>query len=117
MQSKTLSRRSLLERAVGATAAIIILGRAGVAGATSFPVVHSAAEWRRMLGAQRYAVLREAATEPPFSSPLLSEHRQGTFLCAGCANAVFSSATNRKRDGLAKLLASAPEVGRHQARP
>ena len=93
MESRTLSRRSFLGRAGGAAAAIIIVGRAGVAGAASFRVVHSAAEWRRMLGAERYAVLREAATEPPLSSPLLKEHRQGTFVCAGCASAVFSSAT------------------------
>jgi peptide-methionine (R)-S-oxide reductase len=46
-----------------------------------------------MLGAQRDAVLRDAATEPPFSSPLLKEHRKGTFVCAGCANGLFSSAT------------------------
>ena len=46
-----------------------------------------------MLGPQRYAVLREAATEPPFSSPLLNEHRKGLFVCAGCAQPLFSSAT------------------------
>jgi peptide-methionine (R)-S-oxide reductase len=46
-----------------------------------------------MLGAERYAVLREAATERPFSSPLLNEHRRGTFVCAGCALPLFSSAT------------------------
>ena len=58
-----------------------------------FAVNRSAAEWRRTLGPQRYAVLREAATERPFSSPLLKEHRKGTFVCAACANALFSSAT------------------------
>ena len=42
---------------------------------------------------QRYAVLREAATERPFTSPLLKEHRKGTFVCAGCALPLFSSAT------------------------
>jgi peptide-methionine (R)-S-oxide reductase len=46
-----------------------------------------------MLGQQRYAVLREAATERPFTSPLLNEHRRGTFVCAGCANALFNSTT------------------------
>ena len=36
-----------------------------------------------------------AGAEPsaPFSSPLLEEHREGTFACAGCALALFSSAT------------------------
>jgi peptide-methionine (R)-S-oxide reductase len=45
------------------------------------------------LGPQRFAVLREASTERPFTSPLLKEHRRGTFLCAGCSNRLFSSAT------------------------
>ena len=56
-------------------------------------VSHTAAEWRRMLGSERYAVLREAATERPYSSPLLKEHRRGTFTCAGCALPLFSSTT------------------------
>ena len=46
-----------------------------------------------MLGDQRYAILREAGTERPFTSPLLNEHRRGTFICAGCALPLFSSAT------------------------
>jgi peptide-methionine (R)-S-oxide reductase len=45
------------------------------------------------LGPQRYHILREAGTEPPFTSPLLKEHRRGTFTCAGCALPLFNSAT------------------------
>ena len=33
------------------------------------------------------------APSGPFTSPLLDEHRNGTFACAGCANPLFSSAT------------------------
>ena len=84
------------------------LGLAGAAAFGSFccPAVRAAprlrsaspstarpAEWRRILGPQRYAVLREASTERPFTSPLLNEHRRGTFVCAGCALPLFSSAT------------------------
>jgi peptide-methionine (R)-S-oxide reductase len=58
-----------------------------------FAVNHTADQWRRILGPQRYAVLREAATERPFSSPLLNEHRKGVFLCAGCQLPLFSSTT------------------------
>lgn len=58
-----------------------------------FQVSHSAEQWRALLGPQRYAVLREAATERPFSSPLLNEHRKGIFVCAGCALPLFSSTT------------------------
>ena len=69
------------------------------AGAESFEVSHSDAEWQALLTPGRYAVLRKAATERPFtnrlkgdSSPLLQEHRAGTFHCAGCDLALFSSA-------------------------
>ena len=71
-----------------------LLARSGGASpALHFTVNHTADEWRKILGPQRYAVLREAATERPFTSPLLNEHRRGTFLCAGCALPLFSSAT------------------------
>ena len=51
----------------------------------------SDAEWRKRLSPAAYAVLRQEGTERPFSSPLNSEKRQGTFLCAGCRLPLFSS--------------------------
>ena len=53
----------------------------------------SDAQWRARLGPTRYAVLREAATEPAFSSPLDHEHRAGIYHCAGCALPLYSSKT------------------------
>lgn len=55
--------------------------------------MHTDAEWRKLLSQEQYAVLRQSATEKPFSSPLLKEHRAGIFACAGCALGVFSSET------------------------
>jgi peptide-methionine (R)-S-oxide reductase len=78
--------------AVGA-GGLLLYGRAGRAAAAHFTVNRTPEEWRRILGPRRYAVLREASTERPFSSPLLNEHRRGTFVCAGCALPLFSSAT------------------------
>ncbi len=49
------------------------------------------AEWKKRLTATQYAVLREAATERPYTSPLNKEHRAGTFACAGCALPLYSS--------------------------
>jgi peptide-methionine (R)-S-oxide reductase len=57
----------------------------------SFPVTYTDAEWRKLLTPDQYAVLREAATEAPFTSPLLHETRRGIFNCAGCDLALFSS--------------------------
>jgi len=52
----------------------------------------SDAEWRAALPTSSYLVLRRAATEPPWSSPLEREKREGTFACAGCGAPLFSSA-------------------------
>ena len=38
-------------------------------------------------------MLRQADTEPPFTSPLNEQHGKGTFVCAGCALPLFASAT------------------------
>ena len=59
----------------------------------TFEVTHTDAEWRQLLNPQQYQVLRNAGTEPPFSSPLNNEHRSGVFSCAGCGLDLFSSAT------------------------
>ena len=48
-------------------------------------------EWRTRLSNAAYTVLRNEGTEPPFSSVLNDEKRQGTFCCAGCQKPLFSS--------------------------
>lgn len=58
-----------------------------------YAVVHSDAQWRAMLGPDRYAILREGGTEPAFSSPLLAQKHPGLYRCAGCNLALFSSKT------------------------
>ena len=89
---KNVNRREVLG-AAGVGAAALFLFQRPAAGAPNFQVSHSPAEWRKLLGGERYAVLREAATERPFSSPLDNEHRKGLYSCAGCALPLFSSAT------------------------
>jgi peptide-methionine (R)-S-oxide reductase len=56
-----------------------------------FPVMHSDAEWRHILTADQYDVLRGHGTEAPDSCALLSEKRPGRFACAGCGQALFES--------------------------
>lgn len=58
-----------------------------------FPVEKSDAEWRSSLTPEQYRVLREHATERPGSSPLIDEHRDGTFSCAGCGHQLFAAST------------------------
>jgi peptide-methionine (R)-S-oxide reductase len=70
------------------------LGLASAAKAAGdFEVTHSDSEWKKLLTSNQFAVLRQAATERPFTSPLDHEKRAGTFACAGCDLAVFSSTT------------------------
>ncbi len=50
-------------------------------------------EWKSRLSKEAYQVLREEATERPFTSQLNDEKRDGVFLCSGCENPLFSSET------------------------
>lgn len=78
-------------RFLGVLGAAAIAPAVARAGAPRYPVTHTDAEWRQILGPDRYYILRENGTEPPNSSPLLSEHRNGIYRCAGCNLALFSS--------------------------
>lgn len=49
------------------------------------------AEWRKRLTPAQYKVLRQAATERAFTSPLDKEKRAGVFACAGCGLPLYSS--------------------------
>lgn len=62
------------------------------ASVTTFPVVRSDDEWRARLTPAAYRVLRQQGTERAFSSPLEHEHRDGGFVCAGCARPLFAAA-------------------------
>ena len=48
-------------------------------------------EWRRVLEPMQYAVLREEATEPKFSSEYNDMQESGVFLCAGCSQPLFTT--------------------------
>ena len=61
--------------------------------AETFEVTHSDDEWRKLLTREQYAILRQSATERPFTSPLLHEKRRGNFACAGCDLDLYSSTT------------------------
>jgi peptide-methionine (R)-S-oxide reductase len=92
-----LTRRKMLMGAVGLAGIAVAyryLGMSDRATASEvFAVTHTDDEWRKLLTPEQYNVLREAGTEAPGTSPLLDEHRTGTFSCAACDLPLYSSAT------------------------
>jgi peptide-methionine (R)-S-oxide reductase len=89
-----MTRRLVLASGAGLTAILGLSWRVAVSDAEeTFPVTHSDAEWHALLTPAQYAILRQSATERPFTSPLLNEHRPGVFACAGCDHGVFSAET------------------------
>ena len=64
--------------------------KSSVGGAAKITL--SDAEWKARLTSEQYRVLRHEGTEPPGSSALNREKRNGTYQCAGCELPLFSSA-------------------------
>ena len=64
--------------------AALALGRMGrpqaAKAAPVYAVTHTDAEWRKLLTPAQYGVLRQDGTERAYTSPLLNEHRVGTFM-------------------------------------
>jgi peptide-methionine (R)-S-oxide reductase len=79
--------------AVGVAALALRPGPAPAASTETFEYTLTDAEWHQKLTPAQYEILRQQGTEPPFSSPLLNEHRVGIFNCAGCALPLFDSKT------------------------
>lgn len=86
-------RTALSWLGAGAAASFLAACGSSVAEAKTFKVSYSDAEWRKRLTPAQYRILREEGTERPFTSPLDKEKRKGTFVCAGCGNALYSSET------------------------
>ena len=54
-------------------------------------VEKSQEEWREELAPERYHVLREAGTEPPFTGEYYDCHEDGMYHCGACGAPLFSS--------------------------
>jgi peptide-methionine (R)-S-oxide reductase len=83
-------KRTAFLASAAAAAGAFGLAKAGLA-AQNYSVTHSDAQWLELLGPQRFEILRRGGTEPAFSSALIAEKRAGTYRCAGCDIALFSS--------------------------
>jgi peptide-methionine (R)-S-oxide reductase len=64
-----------------------------VAHAATDQLVLTDAQWKARLTPAQFDILRREGTEEPFSSPLDHEKRAGTYYCAGCDLALYSSKT------------------------
>lgn len=50
-------------------------------------------QWQGCLTPEQYKVMRQHGTERPFSGEYADCKTTGTYVCAGCGEALFSSAT------------------------
>jgi peptide-methionine (R)-S-oxide reductase len=57
----------------------------------AFEVTKTDEEWKEELSRERYAVLRRAGTEPPWSGDLLHVDGAGVFHCAECGAELFDT--------------------------
>ena len=89
-----MTRRGLFTIAAGLVGALTAATSwARASDSAVYAVTHTEEEWKKLLTPEQYAVLREGGTEWAFTSPLDHEWRAGTYACAGCALALFSSQT------------------------
>ena len=55
------------------------------------PVVRSDAEWRKLLTAEQYHILREQGTERAFTGKYWNNKEHGVYRCAGCGLDLYHS--------------------------
>lgn len=54
-------------------------------------ISHTDEEWRKLLTAEEYHMLREDGTEPPFRNEFHDNKKKVIYTCAGCGLELFSS--------------------------
>ena len=87
------TRRLFLTNGLAAALPLVLpaAGRADIAEGP-FEITRTEAQWRAMLSEAEYAVMREGATERPYSSPLNDETRPGLYHCRGCDLPLYDAA-------------------------
>lgn len=120
-----ISRRSLMlsSAVLGVGVFARIPGSFAQEGEETFEIMLTEEEWRERLTPAQFAVLRQEATERPYSnelmgetSPLLTEYRDGLFHCVGCDLEVYSSETKYdSRTGWPSFWDALPDAIRTKA--
>ena len=93
MYSRRDFSRFGLTLAGGVAALKAASGIAAEAATEKFEVTKSDDEWKKELTPEQFDVLRKQGTERAGTSPLDANYAAGSYLCAGCALALFSSET------------------------
>ncbi|NBX02655.1 MAG: peptide-methionine (R)-S-oxide reductase [Alphaproteobacteria bacterium] len=89
-----MHRREFIKIAlVGASLLALCKASKAFALQTVEKIMKSDDEWKKTLTPEQYNVLRHEGTERAGTSPLLDEHRNGVFACAGCGLELFPSTT------------------------
>jgi len=58
-----------------------------------YPVSKTEQEWKAILSPLQYSVLRDKATERPFTGQYDNFYKKGTYTCAACGTQLFTSNT------------------------
>ncbi len=58
-----------------------------------YKVVHTEAEWLKLLPHESFVVLRHAGTEEAFTGKYWNNHEKGLYVCQGCGQELFTSDT------------------------
>ena len=53
----------------------------------------SESEWKKILSPKVYDIMRDKGTEAPETGPYVHNYKKGTYYCAACGHALFSSDT------------------------
>lgn len=90
-----MNRRNVLKAGtVGILAYLLDLWPAGAEEPEGgFEITKTDEEWRAILTAEQYGVLRKEKTEPPFKNAYHDHKAPGIYHCAGCDLPLFSSKT------------------------
>ena len=93
MYSRRDFSRFGLALAGGVAALKAASGIAAEAATEKFEVTKSDDEWKKELTPEQFDILRKQGTERAGTSPLDANYAAGSYLCAGCSLALFSSET------------------------